>query len=365
MNAGLKRPVRMLDRVVRVANVPITQYDGPAPRAACPCGSGQPARRCHLAEDLSWIAQPPPPLLTGPRTGYSNPGCYGRASNDCDHELTREHFITDDVLGIIANGGKVVVVEGAAWQGKVHQQKSIGRGSLSSRMLCRRHNTALSPLDVMAADYLRHFLDDQIDIFKYLGNDTRGRFDRGFILTSGPYFELWLLKVLWGAIEAGALALDGSPAYRFRLGVTTEQLAEILWRGADWPSHWGMYVLRPLDPDEPVIPRAARLRLAHDGSEVLGGFVQVCQWEYLIAFERPPVDHFFRPAGFAFRRVGFPTHCCKLAAFAWPESGHPKINAISASPPSEDYSKPSTTRAAAMQNRIVRGSLNVTSRMRS
>lgn len=52
----------------------------------------------------------------------------------------------------------------------------------------------------MAADYFRYFLDDHIDIFKYFGNDDRGRFARGFIMTSGPLMELWMLKALWGAI---------------------------------------------------------------------------------------------------------------------------------------------------------------------
>jgi hypothetical protein len=99
----------------------------------------------------------------------------------------------------------------------------------------------------MAAEFFRYLVEDQLDVFKYLGNDRRSEFSRGFVLASGPFFELWLLKVIWGAIESGTMEIDGSPAYRFRLGVTTEQLAEILWRGADWPPTWGMYML--LDPD--------------------------------------------------------------------------------------------------------------------
>ena len=61
-----------------------------------------------------------------------------------------------------------------------------------------------------------------------------------------------MLKVIWGAIEARAMELEGSPAYRFRLGWSTQQLAEILWRGAEWPKHWGMYVLLERDHDQPV-----------------------------------------------------------------------------------------------------------------
>jgi hypothetical protein len=299
-------------------------------------------------------------LLTDARTGYANPGCYGRASNDCSEDLTLEHYISDDLLESIAWDGKVVLVRGAAWLPS-DTGKPVGLNSLSSRMPCGRHNEALSPLDRMAADYFRYFLEDQIDIFKFLGNDFRKEFGRGFIMASGPLMELWMLKALWGAIESKALNVDGRTAYRFRLGVTTEQLPEILWRGADWPTHWGIYVLRHHDHDQPVTPRAVRLRLASMGSEILGGYIQIAGFEYPLAFERPPVDHFFRPSGMAFQRAGFSTRSCKLAAFAWPEPGHPLIDVVSAVPPSEDFSTPSNPRAAAMQNQIIPGSLNVTS----
>lgn len=349
-----------LDKVARQRPVPITPYYGPAPRAKCPCGSSRQARHCHLGEDLSWIAEKPPALLTDARTGYTNPGCYARASKDCSEDLTREHYISDDVLESISWNGKAVLVRGAAWQ-PGGEGKTVGVGSLSSRMLCGRHNRALSPLDKIAADYYRYALEDHIDMFMFLGNDSRPNFPRGFTLVSGPSMELWLLKAIWGAIESKALNVDGRPAYRFRLGVSTEQLADILWRGADWPANWGMYILRHHDHDVPVTPRAVQLRLASDGPEVLGGYVQIAGLEYLIAFERPPVDHFYRPAGMTFQRVGFPRTSCKLTAFAWPEVGHPLINIVSQVPPSENCAVPSNPRAAAMHNRIRPGSLNVTS----
>ena len=148
VSEGLEQAVRRLDeRVVRDADVRASHWYGPPPEDDCPCGSHRQATRCHGSNDGSWIAEPPPPLLTGPRTGYANPGCYARASKDCDEPLTREHFITDDVLGAISADVKVVVVEGAAWRDKTERRKTIGRASLSRKMLCRRHNNALSPLD--------------------------------------------------------------------------------------------------------------------------------------------------------------------------------------------------------------------------
>lgn len=341
VSAGLERPIRRLDqRVVRDADVAVGPFYGPPPDSECPCGSGRQASRCHRATDGSWIAEPPPPLLTGPRTGYANPSCYARSSNDCDHELTREHFITDDVLGSISADGKVVVVEGAAWQAKTERQKTIGRKSLSAWMLCGRHNHALSPLDKMAAEFFRHFREDQLDIFKYLGNDDRQGFARGFVMVSGPCMELWMLKVLWGAIEAGAMELDGSPAYRFRLGVTTQQLAEILWRGAEWPPNWGMYVLLDRDHDQPIKQNSLRLRPANIQSEILGGYIQIAGFELLLSFEMPPVRRIYRPCGLTFSRVGFPTQSWKMVAFAWPQLGHPIINVVSQVPPNVNFTVP-------------------------
>ncbi len=358
---GLEQAVRRLDeRVVRDADVRASCWYGPPPEDDCPCGSHRQATRCHRANDGSWMAEPPPPLLTGPRTGYANAGCYARASKDCDEELTREHFISDDVLSAISADGKVVVVEGAAWQDKTERRKTIGRESLSRKMLCRRHNNALSSLDKMAAEFFRYFLEDHLDIFKYLGNDDRDSFPRGFTMVSGPYIELWMLKVIWGAIEAGAIEVDGLTAYRLRLGVTSQQLAEILWRGAEWPKTWGLYVLLDHDRDHPSIPNAICLRPASMGSEILGGYVQIAGFEFLISFETPPVRRIYRPCGITFTRVGFPTNSYKMVAFAWPEIGHPIINVVSQVPPHEDYSVPGNPRAAALQGRIAAGSLNVT-----
>lgn len=357
---GLEHPIRALVSVVRESNVRDNgKFYGPAPEDDCPCGSHREARRCHRAADHTWIAERPPALLTDARTGYANPGCYARSGNDCDEELTLEHFITDDVLESISADGRAVMVEGAAWQGPDVKQKTIGLKSLSSRMLCRRHNTALWPLDSTASAFFRHFRDDQLDVMRFRGND----FQRDFTLVSGPYLELWMLKVIWGAIEANAMELDGSPAYRFRLGVTTQMLAEILWRGAEWPKHWGMYVLPDdsFDPDQPVKQNSVRLRLASMGSEVLGGFIQIAGFEFLISFEMPPVKRNYRPCGLTFARVGFPTRSWKMFAFAWPEVGHSIINVVSRVPPNVNFTVPHNARAATFANQILPGSLNVTS----
>jgi hypothetical protein len=357
VNSGLLHPVRPLTSVVRESNVRDNgKFYGPDPEDDCPCGSRRQACRCHRAADHSWIAERPPALLTDAGTGYANAGCYARSSNDCDEELTLEHYISDDVLESISADTKVVAVKGAAWQPDA-TEKTVGVKSLASRMLCRRHNHALSPLDKMAAEFFRYFRDDQLGVMCFHGND----FDRDFTLVSGTHLELWLLKVIWGAIEAKGMELEGSPAYRFRLGVTTKQLAEILWRGADWPPHWGMYILHNQHPEHAVKQNSVRLRLARHGSEVLGGYIQIAGIEFLISFEMPPVPRTYRPCGMTIQRVGFPLHIWKMFAFAWPELGHSIINVVSQVPPKVDFTKPPTPFAASVAGQPVPGSLSVSS----
>ena len=178
-------------------------------------------------------------------------------------------------------------------------------------------------------------------------------------MVSGPYFELWLLKVVWGAIEAGAMQVDGRTAYRFRLGVPSKEPTEVLWRGAEWPKAWGLYVPLDRDHDRPAIPKSIRLRMVNDGSEILGAHVQIVGFEFLISFEVPPVRRICRPCSTTFSRVGFPPSSYKMIALAWPDLGHDIINAESQVPPNEDYTISRSPRAAAMHGRIAPGSLSV------
>ena len=112
---------------------------------------------------------------------------------------------------------------------------------------------------------------------------------------------------------------------------------------------------------QPSKQNSLRLRPANIQSEILGGYIQIAGFEFLLSFETPPVRRIYRPCGLTFARVGFPTQSWKMVAFAWPELGHPIINVVSQVPPEVNFTVPTNPRAAAMHNGIAAGSLNVTS----
>ncbi|BFO23218.1 hypothetical protein SHKM778_96060 (plasmid) [Streptomyces sp. KM77-8] len=130
------------------------------------------------------------PLLAGARTGYMHPKCYAAASRDCSEKISQEHWLSADVLRGMTNG-KTITVLGMPWQkGSTHQ---LPVSALAANILCQRHNSALSPLDVSASSAFRvlwHFQEDQRRV-----PDPHGA---EFALVNGDELERWLLKLLWG-----------------------------------------------------------------------------------------------------------------------------------------------------------------------
>jgi hypothetical protein len=145
----------------------------------CPCGSGLLMKDCCLTK----TANTTPPL---PKTGFSNPKCYAYPLNDCSEKITAEHFISESVLKIISNSGSLKLGR-APWLPS-GEERIVSLQSLSSNILCERHNTALSPLDTNAWEFFQFLM----------GND-----DRGIFLVNGKEIERWMLKLLCGAIYSG------------------------------------------------------------------------------------------------------------------------------------------------------------------
>jgi len=241
-----------------------------------------------------------------------------------------------EVLKLIRDEDSVIEIGNAAWLPGAADSLPVGINSLASWILCRRHNHALSRLDAVGTRFYQLFRDDQRDLSYHEGS---GPFANTLTLANGADFERWMLKVLWGAIEAGTIRIHGEKAYRFRLGVTREQLAEILWRGAPWPRSWGLYALiEPHDPMRSNKFNSVTLRWALAGSEILAGFMRFGHIELCISFETPPVPAIFRPGGLVLRRAGFENW--KLFGLAWPEEGHGPLVAESQVGPDGDVHQP-------------------------
>lgn len=154
----------------------------------CLCGSRRLMRDCCLCERRD--TKPP-----GPQTGYSHPSCFGRVLQDCSPAISHEHYISHGILALFH--GKGITISGMPWIPD-DQRKRVSRASLTGKMLCERHNHALSPLDATAAEFFRLFTTEwtgeEVDVF----------------LTRGYDLERWLLKMLCGLVASGNATLDGN-----------------------------------------------------------------------------------------------------------------------------------------------------------
>ena len=125
----------------------------------------------------------------GPPTGYSHARCYLRDTFDCSERLSREHYVSEAVLVQL---GKTLRVSGMPWQ-QPGETLDAGIGSLTARILCERHNHALSPLDAEAGLFFSVLSRALVD----LARKTLSR-NPSFHLVSGDALELWMLKVACG-----------------------------------------------------------------------------------------------------------------------------------------------------------------------
>lgn len=156
----------------------------------CPCGSGRLARECHVDRFDGLLRKQVPSLEpSSPKTAYSHEQCYLHDTSDCSAIISREHYISETVLRQL---GKRVAVSGMPWQARGSSQE-IGIANLTAKILCERHNNALSPLDAEAGLFFS-ILQKK---FEELGRRSLSQ-KPVYRLVSGEGLELWMLKVACG-----------------------------------------------------------------------------------------------------------------------------------------------------------------------
>lgn len=111
--------------------------------------------------------------------------CWAFSLGDCDGKLSGEHYVSKSQFS-----GTSVVAHGLSWCRD--EPKLVGINSLTKKILCRKHNTALCSLDSAA----KHLLD----AFEEIGNreselrNGRSRLPFRVFPVAGEAIERWLLK---------------------------------------------------------------------------------------------------------------------------------------------------------------------------
>lgn len=159
----------------------------------------------------------------GPRTGYAHPKCYAAPLADCDDKITREHPVSESLL---EEFGGEFIMDGTPWA-KMRLTKTK---EAASKVLCERHNSALSPLDSMIPR-----------LFRVLRGFREGR-DVGWHTIDGEDLERWAMKAAVGYLESDNI-LDRDATTRITTDGVPEWWLRYLFGEQELPMGIGMHVL--------------------------------------------------------------------------------------------------------------------------
>jgi hypothetical protein len=214
-----------------------------APDGPCPCASGRPTHGCCLCGGIL-EAHAASTVPAGPKTGTRVPGCYAAHLLDCAGVLSREHFVSRTVLDHLnqastrhGTSSESMEVEGLHWLPQ-RVRIRVGLNSLVSRILCERHNAALTGLDDSAGKLFRTLDAVSADL------PGARRPTTGLLLLSGHDVEKWMLKVLCGIAASGNMVISGQ---RSSTDVPVSWSAA-LFSDDQLPLNWGLYVPRHTMP---------------------------------------------------------------------------------------------------------------------
>ncbi len=227
-------------------------------------------------------------------TGVVTQGCYAASYRDCDGgPLTKEHWITKRLLELVQDDGSGLHVTGLSFAGG---QRDMWFSELQSRILCEKHNTILSELDVAIVALHNAWLAI-----------ARGQPLRTEI--SGHKLERWALKVLVGGAASGVLQVDGNTIR----SEPSQPVLDALFGLRQLPSPCGFHFEVHGDREDGMKIGFVRPPPDHpEAGLVFGIRLQVRAFRFLTWLSSrgaPPFPNlFYRPAGLDFgsgSRLGF------------------------------------------------------------
>jgi len=259
----------------------------PGRNEPCRCGSGRKFKKCGRPDGWEH-PKPASAAPPSPSTGFSHTACYARSLEDCSATLTREHYSSKGVLNTIAGDNTVIRVSGLPFQGE-ESVLNLSPDALCGKILCERHNTALSAIDQTATRLAEALLE-------LLGLEAPSVPPRRQF--AGQDIEKWLLKKLVGSIAVGNLKIGEQFVPKGHLKPTPELLS-LLFGDAVLLPPWGLYVRGDVH-GEGTTPNKAehgeRILLEHD--VVLGIMTRLHAFDFILWMDpsRRPLRSDLRPA---------------------------------------------------------------------
>src|SRR5262249_22212282 len=207
--------------------------------------------------------------------GLRHPDCFASALGHCKLPMTKEHFISQNMLEVVGDG-KLVTVTRFLPRASKDVVQTIGVDGLSARMLCNAHNSSLSPLHSRAGRSFRR-LADVHDRAPAASGHTVYAFN-------GHDLERWMLKCLCGLIASGTSAHADQALPK---ATPPKEFLMALYGLEPLPVGWGMYLLRDDNPFTSVSHGPLVDRSLTDPVQIVGATMTLLGLEFVLAMRSP------------------------------------------------------------------------------
>jgi hypothetical protein len=164
---------------------------------ACLCGSTIAAKSCCW-QNNRWSKPPIDLHLRDLPEDGAMEKCYLKSLGSCDGKLSREHLISRSVLEFLY-GTAGLQISGLPWIER-GQSREVPLDALTTKCLCRKHNSALAPLDTAALQFFQ-------SIHNFIMDDKANQ----SFLVCGHDIERWLLKTTIAMAVSGNFGDENVP----------------------------------------------------------------------------------------------------------------------------------------------------------
>lgn len=207
--------------------------------------------------------------------------CWANSLGTCASKMSREHYVSKAFFS-----GPAVSVQGFQWCKT--EPKIVSLASATAKILCEKHNSALSPLDTEAANYM------QVVREHLLLSEARSRprftaFHVRYLNVNAKLLERWLLKVLINLCfdSEMLIGLDGELA-----GKPPQSLVEVCFGEAEFQGKAGMYVASYNGMSMDMGEMLKFSPLVRRDNRIVGGLYTVAGVNFLLSLDPlgPPLN---------------------------------------------------------------------------
>lgn len=230
----------------------------------CPCGAAKKSYQCCWRGEGRWETTP---VGVIPVEGsFANDRCYLSPLGGCSPKITKEHFISRNILERITASTLRFENAGHFFGGK--DVVEIGIDGFSAKVLCDNHNSSLSDLDT-AAGLAFSGIEALYEDFKRASAVANTA--NTLSVSSGIDMERWMIKVYCGLVAAKKIrGVSGRPT-----GPDDQQpfLLQALVGINSLPAPLGLYL--NTYTSQKVTPKSCSFGTIqlNDGSDGVGGIV--------------------------------------------------------------------------------------------